>query len=231
MKRVYLFLSICLLVCLFFNLVCAPSYKQFWWRTESVEDSPSGDFVVTATSLYDSEHVLRLGVSVRNFSGEDVEIEDIILTDRYNIVLYPLSPEGVAYAYLGDPPPDFPPPPPRPSSKRFIVTGYVREFPKDHYSGQFEIEEQTTSHGSLLDGYLAGMAYRSAQYKVDFQKIVYNISRISFNTDKVYAGTENKGTLYFREGILHCPLTLEVRIRKSETTFRYNYKIYPPTKK
>jgi len=233
MKKLYALLRVCVGIFIVTSLTCAPTYRQFLCKNEIVEIPPSSDFVISTISLYDTENVLKIDISIKSFSKEDAEIEDIILTDKNSSILYPLSPEGVGYAYLGDPPSDFTYPLPQQTSpKKFIVTGHIREFPRDYYTGEFEVKEQPTySNGSIMTGYLMAEARHAAQYKAEFQKIVYNVSRVSFNTDKVYSGMENKGRLYFKEFIFYCPLSLEIRIKKSDSTLRYRYKIYPQNKK
>ena len=226
MKRAFIFVII-------FGIVsCASSYKCFYWKTVSVPSETPKNVIVQTTSRYDTEQVLKLSISIYNQSNENMEIKDITLTDRNNAILFPLTPEDVAYAYLGDPPLDLPPPPPRRSSKKFIVTGYIDEFPKDHYTGQFEIEEKETG-GSLLRGYLAAAAYDRAIYIQNFNKTVRYVERVSFRTDKIRAHADNKGLLYFYEIPFRCPLSLEIVLKKlsSGEIVSYQYKIQPQTEK
>jgi len=226
MKRVFMFVII-------FGIVsCASSYKFSYWKTVSVTSENPEDVIVQTTSTYDTERVLKLCIGIYNQSDENMEIKDIALIDRNNTILFPLTPEGVAYAYLGDPPLDLPPPPPRRSSKKFIVTGYIDEFPKDHYTGRFEIEEKETG-GSILRGYLAAAAYDRAIYIQNFNKTVRYVERVSFRTDKILAHGENKGLLYFHEIPFRCPLFLEVVLKKLDSgeIISYQYKIHPQTDK
>jgi len=217
-------------------LDCASTAKYQLWKAEttSPEFTNNNNIEVYVQPIWDNSgenQLLLVGIKIWNKTDDTTQIEDLTLKDREEFLLFPLSPEEVAYTYLGNPPADFPILPNRPTHKRFIVTGDVSEFGYNRYQANLQIEERDAG-GSILDGYLRAQALGRATYVNNFQNTVRSVIQNSFRTDIVPPHTQIVGYVHYSNNPLRCPLNLEIRLKTSTETFYRNYKIYPaPTKK
>lgn len=191
------------------------------------------NFIVTPQAIYDKSGenpLLTFHINIWNTSDSSIEIQDIILKDQNQLMLFPLSPEEVAYLYLGEPPADLPILPPSSPEKKFIVTGNIRKIWDDYYKADFEIEERKAGE-SFLESYLRGLALgqaiKKAKHTKNFKVVIRSVISCSFKTDKIPPHTQIEGTIFYHRGIFYYPLDLEIYLKNSEGSFSCKYKIYP----
>lgn len=233
MKKLLFLIGLAFTVLIAFN--CASTSKSkhddrpWLWKSEPIQFSDTDSLIITAKPHVIDFNVLNLRLNIWNKSDESIEIEDIIIKDRNELMLHPLSPAGLAYALLGSPPANFPILPSYSSSKKkFIVTGHIREFPEGYYTGDFEIEEHESALDSYLQGYALGRAIGQARYKKNFEAIVVIANDAGFKTDIVPAHTQITGILYYKKVLdYYPPYALEIYLKNSRQHFSYKFKIRP----
>ena len=216
-----------------FILNCASTAKYELWKAETISPELTNNVQIYIEPIWDNSgenQLLLVGIKIWNKTDDTTQIEDLTLKDREEFLLFPLSPEEVAYTYLGNPPADFPILPTSPTHKKFIVTGDVSKFGYNRYQANLQIEERDAG-GSILDGYLKAQALGRANYVNNFQNTIRSVIQHSFRTDIIPPHTQIVGYIHYSNNPLRCPLNLEIRLKTSTETFSRNYKIYPaPTK-